>query len=98
MNECAGHRSLGVTRAPRPLTRNEGAHATGSKPRYFSRLPAGSRCTVSETADGHTHTVRVVATTKHKKTTISPKRTATTHLTDTFSRRRPPRPPPIGLG
>ena len=74
------------------------AHATGSKSRYFSSIPAGSRCTVSETANGHTHRVRVVATTKHKKTTISPNRTATTHLTDTFSRRRPPRPPPIGLG
>ena len=67
--------------------------------RYFSRLPAGSRCTVSETANGHTHTVRVVATTTHKKTTISPNRIATTHLTDSYRLApRPPRPPPIGLG
>ena len=70
--------------------------------RYFNRLPAGSRCTVTETANGHTSTVGVVATGRHKKTTISPNRIATTHLTDSFSRRPPPRPPPgpppSGLG
>ena len=70
------------------------AHVTGSMSRYFSRLPAGSRCTVTETTNGHTHTVGVVATGKHKKTTIRAKRIATTHLTDTFSRRPPPRPQP----
>ena len=74
------------------------AHVTGSKSRHFSRLPAGSRCTVTETANGHTRTVGVVATGKHKKTTIRPKRSATTHLTDTFLPRAKPKPPPRVTG
>jgi hypothetical protein len=41
---------------------------------------------------GNTRTVGVVATGKHKRTTIRAKRIATTHLTDTFLRR--PKPPP----
>ena len=52
--------------------------------RYFPDLPAGSRCTVTETADGHTSTVAVTATSKGKKATIHANRTATVHLTDTF--------------
>ena len=38
------------------------AHAgAGSVSRLFPGLPAGSRCTVTETADGHTSTVAVVS-------------------------------------
>ena len=61
------------------------AHAdAGSVSRFFPGLPAGSRCTVTETADGHTSTVAVAATGKRKKVTIHANRTATVHLTDTF--------------
>ena len=74
------------------------AHVGGSVSRYFNGIPAGSRCTVTETANGHTGTVAVVASGGHKKVTIRANGRATAHLTDTFSRRRPPRPPPIGLG
>ncbi len=63
------------------------AHVTGSKSRYFSRLPAGSRCTVTETAKGGTPTATVVATGGHTKVTIRAKGKATAHLTDTFSRK-----------
>ncbi len=73
-----------------------GAHVTGSVSRYFNGLPDGSRCTVTETANGHTGTVGVVATGRHE-TTIHSDRSATAHLTDTFSRRRP-KPPAVGLG
>ncbi len=74
------------------------AHVTGTKSIYFSRIPADSRCTVSETANGHTQTVRVVATTTNEKTTISPNRIATTHLTDSYMRARPVQAPTTGLG
>ncbi len=56
----------------------------GSVSRYYPDLPAGSRCTVTETTDGHTSTVAVTATAKGKKVTIHANRTATVHLTDTF--------------
>ena len=56
----------------------------GSVSRVFDGLPAGSRCTVTETADGHTHTVAVVATERRQKVTIPANRTATAHLTDIF--------------
>ncbi|MGA8719162.1 MAG: thioester domain-containing protein [Solirubrobacteraceae bacterium] len=52
--------------------------------RYYPDLPAGSRCTVTETTDGRTSTVAVTATGKSKKVTIHANRTATVHLTDTF--------------
>ncbi len=56
----------------------------GSVSRYYPDLPVGSRCTVTETTDGHTSTVAVTATSKGKKATIHANRTATVHLTDTF--------------
>jgi Domain of unknown function (DUF5979)/Thioester domain len=56
----------------------------GSVSRYFPGLPAGSRCTVTETTDGHTSTVAVAATGRGKKVTIHADRTTTVHLTDTF--------------
>ena len=59
-------------------------NSPGSVSRYYPDLPAGSRCTVTETTDGHTSTVAVAATGKGKKVTIHANRTATVHLTDTF--------------
>ena len=49
----------------------------GSVSRHFPRLPAGSRCTVTETENGHTGTVGVVATGSRKKATIRANRSAT---------------------
>jgi TQXA domain-containing protein len=60
----------------------------GSASRVFPNLPVGSRCTVSEAADGHTSTVRVVAS-GAKKATISASGGRFVHLTDTFSVRAP---------
>jgi hypothetical protein len=59
------------------------AHA-GSVSRVFPGVSPGSRCTVTETADGQTSTVAVTATGKRKKVTIHANRTATVHLTDAF--------------
>jgi TQXA domain-containing protein len=56
----------------------------GSVSRVFSGLPAGSRCTVTETANGHTSTVNAVTAGRRKTATIAAGRTATVHLTDTF--------------
>ncbi len=75
------------------------AHVTGSVSRHFNGIPAGSRCTVSETANGHTHQVRVRAS-KSRKVTIRANGKATAHLTDTFKRKhkrpRPPKPAVTG--
>ncbi len=69
----------------------------GSASRYFSRLPAGSRCTVTETANGHTGTVAVAATGRHK-VTIRANGVVRVHLTDRFAvrRARPPTPTVTG--
>jgi Domain of unknown function (DUF5979)/Thioester domain len=65
------------------------AHArAGRVSRVFPNIPAGSRCTVSEAANGHTSTVDVVAS-GAKKATISSSGGAFAHLTDTFSVRAP---------
>ena len=69
----------------------------GSVSRFYPEIPAGARCTVTETTDGHTATVSVVTTGKRKKATIHADRTTTVHLTDTYS----PKPtvvPVTGLG
>ena len=60
----------------------------GSVSRVFPNLPVGSRCTVSEAADGHTGSVHVVAS-GAKKATIRASGGAFAHLTDTFSVRAP---------
>ncbi len=70
----------------------------GSVSRVFPDLPPGARCTVTETADGRTATVTVVAT-GQRTATIPVNGTATVHLTDNYSRRAPPPVvPPPGLG
>ena len=56
----------------------------GSVSRFFPDLPAGSRCTVTETANGHTSTVEAVTARGRKTVTIAADRTTTVHLTDTF--------------
>ncbi len=66
----------------------------GSVSRVFPNLPVGARCTVTETADGHTATVDVVAT-RRREATIPVNGRATVHLTDTYSPRAAPN---SGLG
>ena len=56
----------------------------GSVSRFFPDLPAGSRCAVTETANGHTSMVQAVTPRGRKTVTIGANRTATVHLTDTF--------------
>jgi TQXA domain-containing protein len=61
------------------------AHARpGSQSRSFPDLPAGSRCTVTETANGHTSTVDAAASSRRKTVTIGANRTATVRITDNF--------------
>ena len=61
------------------------AHAAaGPVSRFFPGIPAGSRCTVTETANGHTSTVEAVTAHARKTVTIGDNRTKTVHLTDTF--------------
>ncbi len=55
----------------------------GSVSRRFDGLPAGSRCTVIETANGRTDAVDVVTAGRRQKVTISANGRATAHLTDT---------------
>ena len=63
--------------------------AVGSVSRSFDGLPAGSRCTVTETEVGRTDRVAVVAIGDRKKVTIHANRTAAAHLTDIFNHRAP---------
>jgi TQXA domain-containing protein len=58
----------------------------GSVTRHFPGLPAGSVCTVTEIAVGHTQTVAVIAIGKRQKATISAHGTATVKLSDNFVR------------
>jgi TQXA domain-containing protein len=60
----------------------------GSVSRTFS-VPTGSRCTVTETADGHTGTVAVVASGSGKTLTIPADATVTARLTDIFTSTAP---------
>ncbi len=68
----------------------------GTVSRVFPRLPPGARCTVTETADGHTTTVSAVAT-RQRTATIPVNGTVTVPLADTYSPVRVP-PPTGGLG
>ena len=56
----------------------------GSVSQYYPGLPAESRCTVTETTDGHAPTVAVAATERHHKVTIAADSEVTVHITDTF--------------
>ena len=66
----------------------------GSVSRFFNGLPAGSRCTVSETANGHTNAVGVVAS-GSRKATIRANRIVSAHLTDRFTVKTHPPPPRV---
>ncbi len=68
----------------------------GTVSRVFPGLPPGARCTVTETADGHTTTVTAVAT-RRRTATIPVNGTVTVPLADTYSPVRVP-PPTGGLG
>ena len=57
---------------------------SGSVSRSFPGIPAGSRCTVTETANGQTGAVEAVAAAGRKSVTIAADRTAAVRLTDTF--------------
>ncbi len=57
---------------------------SGSESRSFPDLPAGSRCKVTETANGHTGAVEAVTAGGRKTVTIRANRTTTVHLSDTF--------------
>jgi hypothetical protein len=70
----------------------------GSVSRVFSGLRPGARCTVTETADGHTSTVAIATSARRKTVTVRAGRTATVHLTDTFSRTTAVAPISAGLG
>lgn len=56
----------------------------GSELRWFPDIPAGSRCTITETVNGHTSTVEATTAGRRKTATIQAGRTATVHVTDTF--------------
>ena len=72
---------------------------SGPVPRYFNRLPAGSRCSEIETTDGHTTTVGVAARGRHRTVTIHANGTATAHITDRFAVKAVAvSRPPAGLG
>jgi Domain of unknown function (DUF5979)/Thioester domain len=61
------------------------AHAgAGSQTRSFPDIPAGSRCTITETANGHGSTVAATTTGRRQTMTIQPNRTSTARITDTF--------------
>jgi hypothetical protein len=71
------------------------AHVSGSVSRVFPDLPRRTRCTVTETENGHTSTVSVRPTRKRKRVTVPAKGGASVRLTDVFS---PIVVAPAGLG
>jgi hypothetical protein len=70
----------------------------GSVSRVYSGLRPGSRCTVTETADGHTPTLAVVSPARRKTVTVRAGHTATVRLTDSFSSTATAAPITAGLG
>lgn len=59
--------------------------AAGSVSRYFPGLPAGTRCTVTETADGHAAGVHASPSATHVQVTVPASGTAAAHLTDVYT-------------
>jgi Domain of unknown function (DUF5979)/Thioester domain len=70
----------------------------GTVTRHFDNLPAGVRCNVRETADGHTNTVAVAAASRSHTVTIPASGAATVDLTDHFVAKPAPLPRPIVTG
>jgi Domain of unknown function (DUF5979) len=64
--------------------------AAGSVKRSFDGIPAGSKCIVTETADGSTNTVSAVVLGSGAQATVPTAGTATAELTDTHSTRPVP--------
>src|SRR6185437_60651 len=60
------------------------AGATGSHSRTYTDIPAGTTCTVAETADGSTRTVAVTTTGSPQNVTIPAGGTATAEITDAY--------------
>jgi Domain of unknown function (DUF5979)/Thioester domain len=60
------------------------AGATDVQPQIYSGLPAGTKCTVTETVDGHTSTVSVVVAGSPHTTTIPAGGSAAVNITDTY--------------
>lgn len=56
----------------------------GSVSRYFDGIPAGSRCTITESADGHTGTVAAAGATRRRTVTIRAGGVVNARLGDTF--------------
>lgn len=56
----------------------------GTYSHTYANIPAGSQCTVTETADGHTSTVTVVVTGDGQQVTVPAGGTVTAHLSDTY--------------
>jgi chemotaxis response regulator CheB len=74
------------------------AHAgPGSVTRHFDNIPSGSRCHVTETENGHTNTVAVVAS-GSRTVTIPANGRATVHITDRFTVKPVTPPPPLVTG
>jgi hypothetical protein len=75
------------------------SRVAGAVPRYFNGLPAGSRCTVTESAEGGTATVAVAAKGKRKTVTIHANGRAAAKITDRFAAKPAAvTRPPAGLG
>ena len=75
------------------------SRVAGAVPRYFNGLPAGSRCTVTESAEGGTARVAVAAKGKRKTVTIHPNGRAAAKITDRFAAKPAAvTRPPAGLG
>jgi hypothetical protein len=70
----------------------------GSVSRVFDGLPAGSRCTVTETATGRTGTVGVVSSARRVSVTIRGNGRAIARFTDTYIKPRPRPPKPSFTG
>jgi Domain of unknown function (DUF5979)/Thioester domain len=71
---------------------------TGSLTHHFDDIPTGVGCTVTETADGGTSRVSAAVTGSGHTVTIPAAGTVTVHITDRFTIRTAPPPPPAVTG
>jgi hypothetical protein len=60
------------------------AHATGQHSKTYEPIGAGSKCTVTETANGATSEIKVVVTGDGQQVTIPPGGSASAGITDTY--------------
>jgi Domain of unknown function (DUF5979) len=71
---------------------------TGSLTHHFDNIPSGLRCTVTETADGSTSKVSAAVMGGSHTVTIPATGSVTVHVTDKFTIRTAPPPPPAVTG